>query len=43
MVRAVPGKVMHITSLANPLVKEIRGLSLGKNRKAIRLVRRRGR
>jgi RNA methyltransferase, TrmH family len=30
----VPGKVMHITSLANPLVKEIRGLSLGKNRKA---------
>ncbi|SDB56441.1 TrmH family RNA methyltransferase [Bauldia litoralis] len=29
-----PGKVLHITSLANPVVKEIRGLSLGKNRKA---------
>jgi TrmH family RNA methyltransferase len=30
---AAPGRVVHITSLANPVVKEIRGLSLGKNRK----------
>jgi TrmH family RNA methyltransferase len=29
-----PGAVMQITSLANPLVKEIRGLALPKNRKA---------
>lgn len=29
-----PGKVLHITSLANPIVKEIRGLALPKNRKA---------
>lgn len=29
-----PGAVKHITSLANPIVKEIRGLSLSKNRKA---------
>jgi TrmH family RNA methyltransferase len=29
-----PGTVKQITSLANPLVKEIRGLSLAKNRKA---------
>lgn len=29
-----PGTVKHITSLANPLVKEIRGLALAKNRKA---------
>jgi TrmH family RNA methyltransferase len=29
-----PGAVKHITSLANPLVKEIRGLALPKNRKA---------
>ena len=29
-----PGRVLHITSLANPLVKEIRGLALPKNRKA---------
>jgi RNA methyltransferase, TrmH family len=29
-----PGAVMRITSLANPLVKEIRGLALAKNRKA---------
>lgn len=28
-----PGRVVHITSLANPVVKEIRGLSLAKNRK----------
>jgi TrmH family RNA methyltransferase len=32
-----PGRVVHITSLANPVVKEIRGLSLAKNRKASRL------
>ena len=32
-----PGRVLHITSLANPLVKEIRGLALPKNRKASRL------
>jgi TrmH family RNA methyltransferase len=32
-----PGRVLHITSLANPLVKEIRGLALAKNRKASRL------
>jgi TrmH family RNA methyltransferase len=31
---AVPGMVKHITSLANPIVKEIRGLALPKNRKA---------
>jgi TrmH family RNA methyltransferase len=31
---AAPGAVLHITSLANPLVKEIRGLALSKNRKA---------
>ena len=30
----VPGRVESITSLANPLVKEIRGLALPKNRKA---------
>src|SRR5439155_11040333 len=29
-----PGRVLAITSLANPLVKEIRGLALSKNRKA---------
>jgi RNA methyltransferase, TrmH family len=29
-----PGAVMQITSLANPLVKEIRGLALAKNRRA---------
>ena len=29
-----PGRVMHITSLANPIVKEIRGLALSKNRRA---------
>src|SRR4029079_14932538 len=29
-----PGAVKHITSLANPLVKEIRGLALPKNRRA---------
>jgi TrmH family RNA methyltransferase len=29
-----PGRVLHITSLANPLVKEIRGLALPKNRRA---------
>ena len=28
-----PGKVLHITSLANPIVKDIRGLALAKNRK----------
>ncbi|KAB2875659.1 MAG: hypothetical protein F9K43_02370, partial [Bauldia sp.] len=32
-----PGKVLHITSLANPIVKEIRGLALSKNRKESRL------
>jgi TrmH family RNA methyltransferase len=31
---AAPGAVTKITSLANPLVKEIRGLALSKNRKA---------
>jgi TrmH family RNA methyltransferase len=31
---AAPGSVKHVTSLANPLVKEIRGLALPKNRKA---------
>jgi TrmH family RNA methyltransferase len=31
---ATPGTVKHITSLANPVVKEIRGLALAKNRKA---------
>ena len=31
---AAPGKVLHITSLANPVVKEIRGLALPKNCKA---------
>jgi TrmH family RNA methyltransferase len=30
----VPGAVKRITSLANPVVKDIRGLALGKNRKA---------
>jgi TrmH family RNA methyltransferase len=34
---AAPGRVLHITSLANPAVKEIRGLALAKNRKASRL------
>jgi len=29
-----PGQVKHVTSLANPIVKEIRGLALPKNRKA---------
>ena len=29
-----PGSITRITSLANPLVKEIRGLALPKNRKA---------
>ncbi len=29
-----PGSVKRITSLANPIVKEIRGLALAKNRKA---------
>src|SRR5439155_27296605 len=29
-----PGRVLSITSLANPLVKEIRALALPKNRKA---------
>src|SRR6185436_19578510 len=29
-----PGRVLAITSLANPLVKEIRALALPKNRKA---------
>jgi TrmH family RNA methyltransferase len=29
-----PGAVRHVTSLTNPLVKEIRGLALAKNRKA---------
>ena len=29
-----PGRVMHITSLTNPIVKEIRGLALSKNRRA---------
>jgi TrmH family RNA methyltransferase len=32
-----PGRVVHITSLANPVVKEIRGLALTKNRKESRL------
>ncbi|WP_421725146.1 TrmH family RNA methyltransferase [Bauldia sp.] len=32
--RAAPGKVLRITSLANPIVKEIRGLALAKNRRA---------
>jgi TrmH family RNA methyltransferase len=32
-----PGAVKTITSLANPIVKEIRGLALPKNRKASRL------
>ncbi len=31
---AAPGPVKRITSLANPVVKDIRGLTLGKNRKA---------
>jgi TrmH family RNA methyltransferase len=31
---APPGPVKHITSLANPIVKDIRGLALSKNRKA---------
>jgi TrmH family RNA methyltransferase len=29
-----PGKVLSITSLANPIVKEIRGLAMPKNRRA---------
>jgi TrmH family RNA methyltransferase len=29
-----PGQVKHVTSLANPIVKEIRALALPKNRKA---------
>jgi len=29
-----PGLVKRVTSLANPIVKDIRGLALGKNRKA---------
>ena len=29
-----PGRVLAISSLANPLVKEIRALALAKNRKA---------
>jgi TrmH family RNA methyltransferase len=29
-----PGKVLRITSLANPLVKEIRGLAMPKNRRS---------
>jgi len=32
--RAASGPVKHITSLANPIVKDIRGLALAKNRKA---------
>ena len=32
-----PGRVVHITSLVNPIVKEIRGLALAKNRKESRL------
>jgi RNA methyltransferase, TrmH family len=35
--RTASGRVLHITSLANPAVKEIRGLALAKNRKASRL------
>ena len=31
---AAPGRVLKITSLANPIVKEIRGLALPKNRRA---------
>jgi TrmH family RNA methyltransferase len=31
---AAPGAVKRVTSLANPIVKDIRGLALGKNRKA---------
>ena len=31
---AAPGAVKQITSLANPIVKDIRGLALAKNRKA---------
>ncbi|MCB1500197.1 MAG: RNA methyltransferase [Bauldia sp.] len=31
------GRVVHVTSLANPIVKEIRGLALPKNRRASRL------
>lgn len=34
---AAPGRVVNITSLANPVVKEIRGLALAKNRKESRL------
>jgi RNA methyltransferase, TrmH family len=34
---SAPGRVLHITSLANPAVKEIRGLALPKNRKTSRL------
>src|SRR5665213_1841943 len=29
-----PGAIKHITSLANPIVKDIRALALPKNRKA---------
>jgi TrmH family RNA methyltransferase len=32
--RVAPGPVKRITSLANPIVKDIRGLALAKNRKA---------
>ncbi len=32
--RVTPGPVKQITSLANPIVKDIRGLALAKNRKA---------
>ena len=32
--RVAPGPVKQITSLANPIVKDIRGLALAKNRKA---------
>ncbi|MEX0852478.1 MAG: RNA methyltransferase [Bauldia sp.] len=31
---AAPGAVKHVTSPANPIVKDIRGLALAKNRKA---------
>jgi RNA methyltransferase, TrmH family len=33
----VAGRVVHVTSLANPIIKEIRGLALAKNRRASRL------
>jgi RNA methyltransferase, TrmH family len=35
--RAMPGKVKTVTSLANPIVKQIRGLALKKNREEQRL------